>query len=134
VKRLVPLFLLLAAVFATGAQAHTFVAATSLNARDVPAGVVAAGSRVMVIGRIRSARSACETGKRVTLFERRPGADRVIATDRTDGDGEFSFVLRPRRDLVVYARFGGSLATSYGHRHLCRADSSANVRVDVRGR
>jgi hypothetical protein len=135
VRRLVlSTVLLLAAVLATGAQAHVSEVATSVSARDVPAGVVAPGTRVVVAGRINSARSACEGGKLVKLFVRRPGADRVLATDRTDGDGEFSFALRPNADLVVYARFGGSQVSSYGHRHLCRGDSSAALRIDVRGR
>jgi hypothetical protein len=125
---------LLSAVLATGAQADAFSVATSVTARDVPAGVVAPGTRVVVAGRISSARSACEGGKLVKLFVRRPGADRVVATDRTDRDGEFSFALRPNADLVVYARFGGSHVSSYGHRHLCRGDSSAALRIDVRGR
>jgi hypothetical protein len=134
VKRLVLSFVLLCAVFATGAQAHVFDAPTSVTARDIPAGTVAPGARVLVVGRINSPRAACESGKLVNLYERRAGADRLIDSDRTDADGEYGFSLRPNRDLVVYARFGGSSTSSYGHRHRCRADSSRDVRIDVRGR
>src|SRR5262245_17598834 len=89
VKRLVLLLALASGAFAAGAQAHVFDVATSVTARDIPAGRVAPGARVVVVGRVLAARDACEGGKLVKLFRVKPGADQLLATDRTDGDGEY---------------------------------------------
>jgi hypothetical protein len=116
------------------AGAHVVDAKTRLTIARVPQGKVDSRERVVVFGRLRSQAAICRRGKLVKLRERRRGFDPVLARDRTDAEGEYRFVLRPRRDLVLYAHFGGALRTSYGHRHRCRLDNSPIIRIDVRRR
>lgn len=126
--------LVVSAVTAAAAQAHVFQANTKVSIGKSPSGVVDPGDRVVVHGQVNSARQACESGKLVQVLERRPGADRVLASDRTDGDGEYRVSIRPREDLVVYASFDGSTQRSYGHSHRCNGDDSRQLRINVRGR
>lgn len=133
------LLLLLVAAATAGAVvgtagAHVVDAKTTLTIARVPKGKVEPRQRVVVFGRLRSQAAICRRGKLIKLRERRRGFDPVLAKDRTDAEGEYRFVLRPRRDLVLYAHFGGSLVSSYGHRHRCRGDNSRIVRIDVRRR
>ena len=124
----------LSGAFAAGADAHVFESTTTLGVAKTPSRAVERGARVVVHGRLRSSRGACRAGKLVRLFLQRPGADRLVASDRTDGDGEYGIVVRPAADMTVYARFGGSSDSAYGHSHVCAGDSSSRLRIDVRGR
>jgi hypothetical protein len=133
VKRL--LLLGVAAVglaFAVTAAAHNFVASPSLSIGKVPAGATSRGERIVIFGKIHTRRTFCKDDRRVRLFRVRPGADRLIAIDRSDAEGEYGFALRPRRDKRVYTRIGRLVHTSYGHSHVCRAARSNNKRINVR--
>jgi hypothetical protein len=101
------------------AVAHTFVATTSLTIQKFPRGATNRGAAVVIAGKLKSARAACRTDKVVKLMKVRPGPDRLLATDRTDSEGEYLFIRHPRRDQTVYTRFSGTLDTSYGHSHEC---------------
>jgi hypothetical protein len=125
---------LIAFVCAGAASAHVIDARTQLTIDRVPGGKVDPGKRVVVFGKLRSSATVCRPRKLIELRERRPGRDPVLDKDRTDAEGEYRFVLRPKRDLVVYARFAGTLTSSYGHRHRCRGDNSRRIRIDVRKR
>jgi hypothetical protein len=125
--------LLLATMLPDTALAHTFAARTSLSIHKVPAGATAPGATVIVYGKLRSARVSCRFDKLVRLMKVRPGPDKVLGRDRTDREGEYLFVRKPKRDQKVYTRFSGTLQTSYGHSHRCRASRSDNVFVNVSG-
>lgn len=125
---------LIALVFAGVAGAHVIDEDTNLTIARAPKGKVDPKTRVVVFGRLRSDAATCRRGKLIELREPRPGADPVLAEDRTDAEGEYRFVLRPNRDLVLYTRFAGTLTSSYGHRHRCRGDNSRRIRIDVRRR
>jgi hypothetical protein len=129
---LVAVVALIAGAGAGAASAHVIDARTNVTIARVPGGKIDPGRRVVVYGSLRSAAATCRGRKFIELRERRRGVDPVLARDRTDADGEYRFVLRPRRDLVVYARFAGSLVSSYGHRHRCRSDNSRAIRIALR--
>ena len=122
---------LLTTVGIGAAVAHTFAADTTLSIAKVPGGATQAGARVLVFGKLHSARPTCRADKVVKLMRVRPGPDKVIARDRTDAEGEYLFVRNPARDQTVYTRFSGTLNTSYGHSHRCRSDRSGNLFVNV---
>jgi hypothetical protein len=124
-------FFLLATVLPGTALAHNFVANTSLSIHKVPGGVTNRGATIIVYGKLGSARAFCRDNMVVKLMKVRPGADKLLAKDRTDGEGEYIFVRNPRRDQRVYTRFSGFLQTSYGHSHRCRHSRSVNLLINV---
>lgn len=115
---------LLTTVVVGAAVAHTFVAETSLSISKVPTGATAPGAKVYVFGRLKSPRPGCRSNKWVKLMRIRPGRDLVLASDLTDGDGNYRFVRNPRRDQTVYARFSGTLDSPSGHFHRCLSSRS----------
>jgi hypothetical protein len=114
------------------AGAHNFTASPQLRIAKVPAGATAPGARIFVFGRIVSSQPFCKSNRKVRLFRMRPGRDAVIGTDLTDREGEYRFVRQPRRDQTVYTVIVRRVHTSYGHSHICRADRSGNLRINVR--
>lgn len=129
--RLLAAGLVLAAVSVPSAAAHVFESQPRLTIRRDPTGTVSPGDRVLVFGRVRSGRDICKVGRRVVLFEKIAGPDRRIGTDETDAEGEYRFVLHPRRDFTVYVRVPRFFESSYGHSHECLRARSANLAIDV---
>jgi hypothetical protein len=122
--------LLLALVAGLGlaatASAHQFVASPSLSIHKASAG----GTRVIVFGKVRGGgHPICKKNRRIRLFQARPGADRLLATDQTNAQGEYAFPLHPRRHMKVYTRVGRLHKVSFEHDHLCRAATSRKVRL-----
>jgi hypothetical protein len=115
---------LLTAVVVDAAVAHTYVAETSLSIHKEPRGITQAGTKVFIFGRLKSARPACRFNEWVKLMKAVPGPDKAIARDKTDGEGNYRFVLQPLRDQTVYARFLGSFNSSVGHSHRCLSSRS----------
>ena len=124
-------FILLATVLPGTALAHTFVASTNLSINKVPGGVTNRGATVIVYGKLKSSHALCRNNMVVKLMKVRPGADKLLAKDRTDEEGEYIFVRNPRRDARVYTRFPGFLQESYGHSHRCQGSRSSSVRINV---
>jgi hypothetical protein len=124
-------FFLLATVLPGTALAHTFVASTNLSINKVPGGVTNRGATVIVYGKLKSSHALCRNNMIVKLMKVRPGADKLLAKDRTDEEGEYIFVRNPRRDARVYTRFPGFLDTSYPHSHRCQGSRSSSVRINV---
>jgi hypothetical protein len=127
---IVGVFLITTVVVGT-AVAHTVVAETSLTIHKAPRGATNAGLKIVIFGRLRSARPACRSNKLVKLFRVRPGPDRLLATDRTDLEGDYRFVRHPRRDQTDYTRFSGTFNTSYGHSHRCVKSRSLNKFINI---
>ena len=122
---------LLATVAIGTAVAHTVVSETTLTIRKAPGGATNPGGKVIIYGRLKSGRSACRSDKAVRLMKVRPGADKVVAVDRTDLEGNYGFVRHPGRDVTLYTRFMGTFNTSYGHTHKCLKDRSRNRVINV---
>ncbi len=122
---------LLVSILASSAMAHNFVANTSLSIHKSPTGVTHPGHDVVIFGKLHSGHHSCEVHKVVRLMKKRSGPDKLLAKDRTDTEGDYSFLRNPSHDLTVYTRFKGSLATSYGHSHECLASRSSNLFINV---
>jgi hypothetical protein len=122
-----------ALAFASVAVAHTFFATPSLTIHKAPFGATSPGARVVVHGRIISGRSFCKANRVVRLFRVRPGPNRLLATDRSDSEGEYVFIRHPRRDQRVYTRIRARSSNGYGHSHNCAAARSRNRFINVTG-
>jgi hypothetical protein len=123
---------LLVSILASSAMAHNFVANTSLTIHKAPTGATHPGHDVVIFGKLRSGHHSCEVHKVVRLMKKRPGPDKLLGRDRTDTEGDYSFLRNPTRDMTVYTRFRGSLNTSYGHSHECLASRSSNLFINIR--
>ena len=123
---------LLVSIMIGSAWAHTFTASTSLTIAKAPAHPTAPGHDVFIFGSLNSARHACVAHKVVRLMKKRPGIDRLLARDRTDSEGDYSFLRNPTKDQTWYTRFPGSVVTTYGHSHTCLASRSADVHIKIK--
>jgi hypothetical protein len=112
------------------AGAHDSSVKPRITIGKLPRGVVDSGDRVVVHGDIKG-KTLCRQQRVVSLFAVDPGANSLLETDRSDGDGEFRFVLRPRNDMTVYARVGRLADRNYNHRHVCRPRSSERLDINV---
>ena len=122
----------LATIMSGSAGAHTFVANTSLSIHKAPTGATAPGANVNVFGKLQSPRAMCAVDQLVKLFKVIDGPDKLLAKDRTDGEGTYGFVRQPSKDFKVYTKFPGSLETSYGHSHECQPSKSSKLLLDVK--
>lgn len=110
------------------ASAGVYDAATRLTLHATPSHATA-GERIVLRGRLSSSRPECRAHRRVQVVE--VGGHPVAGVD-TDRAGHFSVVLDAHRTEVVYARFGGSFAASYGASELCRPSVSKRVSIRIR--
>lgn len=111
--------------------AHVFKARPRISVDRVPDGAVNQKERVVIFGRLQTARTICRQDRVVRLLRARPGRDSLIATDTTDAEGEYLLILRPRRSMTIYTVVARSLKTSYGHSHDCARARSTNLRIRV---
>ena len=89
---------LLVSILASSASAHNFVANTSLTIHKSPTGDTHPGHDVVIFGKLRSGHHSCEVHKVVRLMKKRPGPDKLLGRDRTDTEGDYSFLRNPTRD------------------------------------
>ena len=120
---------LLASVLAGTSLANTWEKATRLSIHMSPSGQVEPGDRVLIYGRLRP--EACQVDQKIRLMQVIPGPNEVLKSDTTDGDGEYSFRLRPDESMKVYAAFAGSVENSYNHSHACLKSTSERLVIDV---
>ena len=120
---------LMIAVTAGSSSANTWTKETRLSINMSPSGQVDEGDRVLIYGRLRP--EACQRDQRIQLMQVVPGPNEVLKSDTTDGDGEYSFRLRPGDDMKVYALFAGSVDNSYEHSHACTKSTSDRLVIDV---
>jgi hypothetical protein len=134
-RRLVAFIVILVAVVAmpTGSTAHTVSSATKISSAKLPRGSLRSGQRVIVFGQLTALDAACESGRSVQLMRRVPGNDRVLETDSTDTEGEYSFLRRPRGDQRLYVRFVAVQEVIPEHLHSCAASVSKQFELNVRG-
>lgn len=55
-------------------------------------------------GKLKSSRSACETGRTVKLFRKKAGADRLLGSDRSSPAGKWSVRIKLRSGASYYAK------------------------------
>ena len=106
------------------ALAHFDDSRVSLNVSDR---TVSGDQRVVFFGRLRNAHDRCVGNELIQLKRKGSG---VVATDRTDGDGEFRFRINPRPNRGRYfAHYGGKGRFGYNNNHRCGADNSRTIRI-----
>lgn len=113
------------------AWAHVFEDSPRVRIDRTPSGTVDSGDRVVVFGRVKAPHKICKVDRVVTLLRVRPGADKRLATDTTDAEGEYRFIGHPRVDQTVYVKLPRFFETSYGHSHECNGARSRNLSIDV---
>lgn len=123
--------MLLVSVLAGTSSANVWVKDTHLSIHMMPSGQVDPGDRVLIHGRLKP--QACQEGQRIRLMKVVPGPNEVLKSDRTDGNGEYSFRLHPDNDMKVYARFAGSVDDTYAHSHTCLKSTSEKLTIHVSG-
>ena len=106
------------------AVAHTFSEGTTLSGKRA-----LGRKRALIFGTLSDGQ--CKRGKTIQLVNAKTGG--VKATDVTDKEGEYRFkVRRGKRTKRFYARFQGSVETSYQHSHTCRGSQSRIIKVKRR--
>lgn len=115
----------------SSADAHDLTSKTSLTRFKVPAGETERGDKVVLIGRLRSPDATCHSGIVVGLYRAEPSGERLLARDATDGEGEYVFQRRPRRDQTIYVKFEGFVQSVADHSHNCAGSLSREVNVRV---
>lgn len=123
---------LLVSIMVGSAMAHDFTASTSLTIHKSPLGATNPGHDVVIFGKLQSSKHRCEVNKIVKLMKKRPGPDKVLDRDRTDTEGDYSFLKNPTRDMTVYTRFSGTVVDTYAHHHECLPSRSANLFINIR--
>jgi hypothetical protein len=119
-------------VFVGVSGAHTFTASTTVTIHKIPTGTTKPGARVVLFGKLKSARPACRRDKVIQLWRTRPGRDLLVARTRTSFLGNYHFTRHPKHSHTFYSRFPGTVFKSYGHFHRCLPDRSPNILVRVR--
>lgn len=86
--------------------------AVALAALLLPAGSAAGASystKIVVSlkfpafhGKLKSGKSACSTGRTVKLFRKRPGPDRLLGTDRSNGKTKWSIPIGKLKSGAAY--------------------------------
>jgi hypothetical protein len=81
-------------------------------------------------GKVKSEVRKCERGRRVVLFEQRPGADRKVGADRSNTEGRW-VVRVPLAELQpgdrFYAKVRRKLNIVSGNGYVCHANRSRTV-------
>ncbi|HZA89210.1 MAG TPA: hypothetical protein VE401_03175 [Solirubrobacterales bacterium] len=114
--------------------ALVLVAAPAIAAGDALAQVSKHDSKLTISiavplyhGKVKSEAPKCVRGRRVTLFERRPGPDRKVGRGRTNRRGRW-VVKVPLDELEpqdrFYAKVGRKLNIVSGEGYVCRGDRS----------
>jgi hypothetical protein len=134
-RRTVALMGVLAALVAIPAvsSAHNVSLPTKISRAKLPRETLRPGQRVIVFGQLTAIDVVCEAGLPVRLMRRVPGNDRVLETDTTDTEGEYSFLRRPRGDQSLYVSFAGIQDVVTGHLHTCAGAVSKQIELNVAG-
>lgn len=115
----------------SSAEAHDLTSTTSLTRFKVPAGKTERGDKIVLFGRLRSADPTCHAGIVVGLYRAERSGHRLLARDATDGEGEYLFPRRPRRNQTIYVKFEGFVQSLPGHSHNCGGSLSRRVNIRV---
>jgi hypothetical protein len=81
-------------------------------------------------GQVKSDNHACETGRKVKLFKRRHGPDRLLGHDRTNNNGRWKVEVDPLRSGAYYAKVTRREEGTAGTIYVCRRDRSRTLVVD----
>jgi len=133
--KIIPLLccVVVAALLASVALAHTFAAPTQITRSKLPRGTTAAGAAIVIFGNVRSSHPLCIRDRAVRLKRVvTPGPDLVLETTYTNRMGGYYFVRHPQRDQTVYMAVRRLVQMPAGHSHTCFASRTKNLVIDVR--
>jgi hypothetical protein len=81
-------------------------------------------------GHVKSIKHACEIQRKVKLFKERPGADKLLGTDKTNHLGRWKVVVTPLKSGAYYAKVVRREEGTAGTIFVCRGDRSKVIVVD----
>lgn len=55
-------------------------------------------------GKLKSSRSACRANRKVKLFRKKPGRDRLLGTDKTNAKAKWSIRIRLKSGAAYYVK------------------------------
>ncbi len=125
--RIMAVSMLLVALAAAPAEAHTRTASTSLTLK-VSDTRVDRGDRVIFRGKLRSGWKKCRARQTVTLYR----GNRAVQSKMTNRKGRYKFARSVKKTKVWRVRYAGRAWGVHPHDHQCLASSSRGVRVRVR--
>jgi hypothetical protein len=124
------LILMPMALLVPGAAADTIIGRTSISVQAQPPRVVKPGARVVVSGKLISAKALCRSSRAVRLRRTTKGGGSVqLQRTRTNSRGSYRFVLHPAKTETVYVSFAGLFQSSYVLYHRCQPSRSRSITI-----
>ena len=120
-KRTIAAVMLAAAVVVLpleSVQAHRFNANSTLSIH---------ARKKAFRGRVDSPRNSCRKNREVTVFKKKPGADKKIGSVRSIGGGYWKLRENPKNGKQYYAKVKQRKKKKHQHSHRCQAATSGTV-------
>ena len=127
-RRALLLASVLAATTVVGASAATLASAHTTRFSTATSFGFFSGSPNAILGDISSSNSACEPRRRVKVFRRQRGPDRLIGRARSNSGGQWELERGRFRRARYYAKVVKKNIGSGRHKHLCRAYRTSALR------
>jgi hypothetical protein len=81
-------------------------------------------------GQVKSDNAACERQRKVKLFRKRSGPDKLLGKDKTNNHGKWKIVVDPLKSGAYYAKLVRREEGTAGTIFVCRGDRSKTVVID----
>jgi hypothetical protein len=81
-------------------------------------------------GQVKSENPGCEDQRKVRMFKKKRGADKLLGRDKTNHRGHWKIVVDPLRTGAYYAKVIRREEGAAGTTFVCRADESETVVAD----
>lgn len=118
----------LAASAVVGGGVPTLASAHTTKFRTATSFGYFSGNPDAILGEISSPKAACERRRKVKVFRRRSGADRLVGTARSNRGGQWVLERNRFRRARYYAKVVSKNIGSRGHRHICRSYRTSTLR------
>jgi hypothetical protein len=112
-----------------GSAIANYTEPTSLSIHRRPSGRLDPGTRITILGRLKSDRPACRRFKVIKLIKVGEG---VVDRDRTNRFGRYEFHRRIWRTRQFFTRFDGTRKGVHPNIRVCLASRSRTITVRVR--
>ena len=120
--------LIVGAALATAAVAA--IPALATNVVKIDSKVTISHRAPAFHGKVKSDNSGCKPDRKVKLFRKRHGHDRLLGHDRTDNRGKWKVEVDPLSSGAYYAKVTRRAEGAAGTIFVCRRDRSKTVVVD----
>jgi hypothetical protein len=81
-------------------------------------------------GRVKSANDDCVRHRKVKLFKKRNGQDKVLGKDKTNHDGKWKVKVDPLKSGAYYAKVLRSEQHGKGKTLICKSATSITAHID----